>query len=277
MNKCQKLRLVKSKLSLEQVLKFSELVALDCPTDKAIKFSTKRYCRYDTTKLMDGPVNHRKLKVNKSSPNLRGHQGWRFDNPIISNRYNLRHMKKMDKMNRQLKTYIDNQTKDIKKRAKTLEKRMKRVNEFYKELNSKYNFTKMERSKLYDRIFKMNEKVKNVKDENSIYKPGINKLTNTLYSNLGRYRKSFRQKEKYQSMMQNIVKHEFQLDFNKKHNKSMLGILRNDQMLIEQLNNSNYKFPIDKNVLRQSVQHRKPSFRTKSFNKRKTVHFNLNR
>jgi len=38
-----------------------------CDKKKAITFSSKNYCRTDTTKALDGPTDYRKLKVRKDS------------------------------------------------------------------------------------------------------------------------------------------------------------------------------------------------------------------
>ena len=249
MNKCRKLRLTKPKVNLNQCLKFNELLSLNCPVKSALRFSVKKYCRYDATKTVDGPPSMKKLKVHKSHSNPKVASGWKLTEPVMSNRYNLKQLHSLSRTNKQLRTYVEDQKKDIKTRAMTIEDRMKKVSGFYKELNEKYSFAKMKKQDLYNKLRKMNNKLSIKGVSKLLYKPNVNNLANRIYKNLGKSRKSYVQKENYQRMMQGLIKHNYELDFNRKYDKKMLSILKGDAIAIKTLNNSNYKFPISEKKL----------------------------
>lgn len=241
MFECKKLDPSSGRITLKQSMRFSELAANNCPSHKAVLFSLKRHCRYDSTKTKDGPVGFKNLKVQNDVEQLYNQKGWYLKEPSIGN--TTRGVKKPNIHNVWLQNYIDNQNKDINKRTKELERRINSTSEFYKNLNNKYSFRKMSRPQLMENLQKLNTNNKEHEEE-KFYDGKILRKAEEIYRNLGKTKKKFKLIENYQKTLKALAQKSHELDFMNHHDKYMLKVLKKDRNVIEQFNNSNYKFPL---------------------------------
>lgn len=243
MEECKKLKTIKNKVGLKNCFRFNELILLKCPLKKALNFSKKQFCRYDTTKRKDGPIGFRKLKVHKSSLPRKMNKGWTTNSPEITNKYHLKNLKSKKELNTIMKNYLVEQNKSAKKRVKTLEKKIYAVSKFYNGLNKKYSFKKMDKKQLYSKLKKMNSQNK---EENSkiVFSPLVDEKAKEIFGNLERYKSNFEEKVRYQKSMRILAKKKLSPDYYQKGDKEMLDRLKGDREVVRELNNTNYKFPV---------------------------------
>lgn len=252
MNECKKLKTTKSEIKLADCLKFNELMLLKCPMKKALSFARKDHCRYDITKTRDGPHDFKRLKVRKTMSTGVIVNGWMKGNPEMSNKYQVGNLKNKGKFNLIMKTYIDNQSKDIKERAVTLERRIDSISNFYSNLNTKYSFKQLDKKQLYNKLKTMNAQRTREGSENISFKANVSQKANEIYTNIGKYKRNYLNKMKYQKAMKMLAKRDYELNFSNKHDKKMIDILKKDLLVIQQLNDSHYKFPLFNKTIQQN-------------------------
>lgn len=243
MFECKKLDPNSARVRLSHCVRYSELASQGCPQRKAIIFASKRYCRYDATKKLDGPVGFRLLSVTNGVSMFYNQQGWLLKEPAIGNLQ--QSASKPNPETKWLQNYIDIHTKDITDRTKELERRVNSTSDFYKQLNKKYSFKKMPKDELMKRLKEINNENRHAQqEEDIIYEGKITKQADDIFKNLNRTKKKFREIEVYQQTIKSLAKKSHELDFMSHHNKYMLEVLKKDRNVIEQFNNANYKFPL---------------------------------
>ena len=240
MIECKKLNATTARTTITQCNRFSELVANKCPSKQAIMFALKRHCRYDSTKQTDGPVGFKTLRVHKNIKQHYNQNGWLLKEPSIG--CESKNLKKPNMNTAWMQKYIKGQTSDINRRTNELETRINATSDFYKDLNRKYSFSRMKRPQLLESLKRLNDNNNCAEDLN--YDKKVHKKVDELYNNLGKTRRKFKLIENYQTSIKALAKNSHEINFMNYHDKFMLEVLNKDRNLIEQFNNSNYKFPI---------------------------------
>lgn len=256
MFECRKVNRFKSDLSVEQCNRFSELLNMNCPLDKAINFVSKTHCRYDQTKLMDGPSGFTKLPVNRNPSKSCNLSGWLVQEQSIGSL-----KRTIDKPNPDLamfQNFVKRQTSDIRIRTQALEKRRDDTSKFYKHLQQNYSFNRMTKNVLLDRLKKLNEtKPAYERSEVKFSRVNVMKEADEIYKNPTKTKKKFKMIADYQRTFHALQKQNYMLDFSADHNREVLELIKKDKSAIKEFNNANYKFPIhstaNDNVLEANI------------------------
>ena len=75
-------RIVKDETNrdIQKALSYFKLRTDGCPAKESLSFCTRRICKVDSTRIKDGPPNHRTLSV-CHDPKLLSYNGWIYDIP----------------------------------------------------------------------------------------------------------------------------------------------------------------------------------------------------
>ena len=133
---CHKLEKYKNLTKIENCYRYVELLENRCKSKKALKFSQKKFCKYDSTKKIDGPLNFRILKVYKKNKNIQN--GWIKNAPIFSNNKNFVKKRNLKEKEKWIKMYLNKNIKKTNLKKNKFEIKMKKIGKFFGEMEKKY-------------------------------------------------------------------------------------------------------------------------------------------
>ena len=244
MHFCKRTPSNRKRVTLDASLKYNELINLSCPDKKALVYSMKKSCRFDSTKQLDGPCVCRKLKVNKSLSSYYIQNGWYRKEPLITNNYKCTTVRRDRKKNAWIKSYIKNGTKDIRKRSEHLQKKFKSTSNFFTEMEERNNFTKLSKKQLYVKLKKINGDNKSKLRETVWFDHKTNEKASDIYKNMNKLKKKFKTIGKYQKFIASLIQMNKAVEIQGREDKTIMEVIKKDQNFIRKYNDSLYKFPL---------------------------------
>lgn len=255
--KCLKEFQKKNQFGVENCINYCKLVSMNYPSKRAIIYSTKLNCKKELFKQRSSSLNRAKKSRHKSLPCDRS-----LNNTTKINKdKNIKEVSIIEKCqnrNKWIKNYIKKQVTDIKGRSKVLATQINNISNFYQNMHEKYNFKSLKKNELYRKVKDLNKGKGDITDE-YIYDKKINNRIEDMYKNISKVKKKFKLIDKYQKIMISFTEDNNELNLDSKHDKKMIEALKKDKKIIEEFNNSKYKFPLSHNT-----HHRKKISGTRS-------------
>ena len=245
---CHKLEKYKKLTNIENCYRYVELLEKKCKSKKALNFSQKKYCKYDSTKKKEGPINFKILKVRKEKKDII--KGWIKDTPIFSNNKNFLKKRNLKEKGKWIKAYLNKNIKSTNLKKKRFEKKMRKISNYFQDIENKYKLKGNSKKIIFRKLDKIKlEKKKRNCGEKKIYEfPNIVKKDfKFFFNNIKKVKKKFKDVRNYNKYIECLLEKNSDFknsEFKNKNVKTLSHHIINNQNLIEEFNSCFYLLPL---------------------------------
>jgi hypothetical protein len=246
----KKLENQKFNTNVENCYRYVELLENKCDNQKALQFSQKKFCHYDSTKKLEGPKNFRILKVSYNKNYTEN--GWIKGTPVFSNNKPFLKKLSLKENNTYFTQYFNQNIVKTDNKKKGFEKKLNIVKTFYKQMEDKYKLKGLNKKEILNKLnkIKIENKSEFTNESNKKKFPKIiNKKFKFFMENLKDVKKKFSDIKNYQKYVETIFTNQNEVLKNKEtKTKTFTDNIFRNQNLIEEFNSCFYLLPIPQKI-----------------------------